>query len=86
MERDVPSNNDPLGILRNMANRLDKLEAENADIRKQLAEARERQGVDLDFAKVNHVMQKFFPHDSPEAEPEAAPVPKFDQYTGEPLH
>lgn len=80
---DAPS----LSVLSEIHSRLAKVEADNEEIRGILDEAIKSGQMDAGLtAKVAHVMQHYFPHDNPPAEVVAAPVPRFDAYTGQPLN
>ena|ERR1700704_1971527 len=77
---------DVLGMLAEVAGRLKKVEADNADMRATIDGAKKSGDLDLDTAHMVHVLQKYFPHDRPEDEVAAPPAPKFDAFTGQPLN
>lgn len=66
------------GVLKMFADvsaRLDKIEADNAAMRSDLEAAKNRGDVGVNWAQVQHVMHKYFPHDLPdEPATQVAPV------------
>lgn len=81
-----PNPLDLLGILAEVQKELKAVREDNADMRRTLEAAKNAGHIELDLAQIKHVMTKYFPHDMPDVEPVASPTPKFDQFTGQPLH
>lgn len=75
----------PLDVIGELSARMKRLEAMMGDLKDFVQRASESQGFDIDHAKVNHVMSRFFHHDAPIAEAVEPPRPKFDAFTGRPL-
>lgn len=71
-----------LDVLADVQRQLSEVKADNAAMRQEMAVARERSGLSLDPAHVNHFADKWFHHDRPVNE-DASPVAAFDPFTGE---
>ncbi len=72
-----------LDVIGELAARMKKLEAEHAELKAMVNDARERGDVGFDFEHAAHVLTKHFHHDRPATEAEAPRVAKFDPFTGE---
>ena len=74
-----------VAMFREILKRLDVVEQKMEACMDYIDKAR-AEGVDLDTAHVAHVHDKWFHHDRPAAPAPAAPVMRFDPFTGQPLN
>lgn len=75
-----------LDVIGELAARMKKLEADHAELKAMVNDARERGDVGFDFEHAQHVLGKHFHHDRPVTEAPAPVTPKFDAFTGQPLN
>lgn len=77
---------DLLSVLADTHKRLAAVEVSNAQMRTELDAAKNKGEVGFDVAHAQHVLTKYFPHDTPPVEVSEPMVPKFDPFTGQALN